>query len=343
MSWLRNPVEWNFTDEHVNAIRRGGFSAEMSYNLGGETPFYMAAHARGPKDRPCNVSYDLMAEAAKMLAAHADAVADLPFWPTVPTGYDDTVRAYQRAWVVRDFTAEKFRGICEHVKKVCDAKRLRHVVISPINEWQEGSYIEPNEEQGFSMYDAIRDTFCEKPAKGWPANMTPKELGIPLHEYPPMFFSEKQSWTFDRDTEGWYRQPFGTPKVEWEDGHVHFLAFRDDIFQMRLRTKPFDAKKYTRFRVRMRLTPNVDYKDDGTPRTMRLKWGTTEYPMVGNCNAVDFIYRIGKCPVVLDGQWHEYEIDLAKDWRWTGDVTELWFEAANAWFTEVDIDWMRFE
>jgi hypothetical protein len=33
------------------------------------------------------------------------------------------------------------------------------------DEWQEGSYIEPNEEFGFGMYDALRDAFCV-PAKG---------------------------------------------------------------------------------------------------------------------------------------------------------------------------------
>ena len=167
--------EWSFTQAHYEMLRRAGFSAEMSYNMGGTTPYYMAPEARKEGDRPRWASYDLMAAAARKLAVHAEDHPDIPFWPTIPTGYDDTSRAFQRAWVVHGRTPEKFRALCAAIKGVCEEKGLKHVVISPINEWQEGSYVEPNEEYGFAMYGALRDVFCEKPKDGWPRNLTPRD------------------------------------------------------------------------------------------------------------------------------------------------------------------------
>ena len=291
-------------------------------------------------------NFDLMIPTARKLAEHADAIPGLPFWPTLPTGYDDTSRAFQRAWVTHSRTPAKFRAACEAVKAVCDRKGLKRVVVAPVNEWQEGGYAEPNEEFGFAMYDAIRDVFCTKPAEGWPPNLTPKDLGRPLKEYPPMFFSPVQRWDFDQGTEGWYRQPFGCPAVTWKDGAVHFVTTRDNLFNMRQRLVPFSAKKYRTFKVRMRIVPN---KVQGLGRfaatgiKMRLKWGTVDEPVIGNYHAVDFENRVASAPVVPDGQWHEYETDLSKVYDWSGDVNELWFEAVNAAAANVDIDWMRFE
>lgn len=343
MNWLRSAREWSFTQAHYEMLRRAGFSAEMSYNMGGTTPYYMAPEARKEGDRPRWASYDLMAAAARKLAGHAEDHPDIPFWPTIPTGYDDTSRAFQRAWVVHGRTPEKFRALCAAIKGVCEEKGLKHVVVSPINEWQEGSYVEPNEEYGFAMYDALRDVFCEKPKDGWPRNLTPQDLGMPLREYPPMFFSPVQAWNFDASTEGWYRQPFGTPVVRWRDGAIRFITTRPDIFHIRQRLVPFDAKRYRQFRVRMRITPNPQVPPGEGPRKMRLKWGTAEEPIIGNCNAVDFEIRIASAEVKTDGAWHEYAIDLSRNRFWGGKVNELWFEGVDLRHATVEIDWMRFE
>ena len=55
---------------------------------------------------------------------------------------------------------------------------VKNMLVGPINEWGEGSYIEPNAEFGFGMYEAIRNTFGIKPAEGWPVNFTPKDVGL---------------------------------------------------------------------------------------------------------------------------------------------------------------------
>ena len=346
MKWLRDPLEYTFNKKLYDRVPKSGFSAMMSYNLGGETPCGMAPEFRQPGDRPRWCDYALQIEAAKKLAQRADKLP-VPFWPSVPTGYDDVSRAFQKSWTVHGFTTEKFRGICEYVKETCLKIGQKHVVVSPINEWQEGSYIEPNERDGFGPYDALRDTFCKKPATGWPKNLTPKDLGRPLKEYPPMFFSPVQSWTFDTTTEGWYRQPFGSYTTRCIDGCLHFVTTKPNNFQIRQRLVPFEASKYKSFKLRMKVAPNATYgigalaARDGAK--MRLKWGTVDNPIIGNRQSVRFDEQVASLPVIADGQWHEYAIDFGKYWDWYGQVNELWFEAMNASHVTVDIDWMRFE
>jgi len=56
-------------------------------------------------------------------------------------------------------------------------------VLAPVNEWGEGSYAEPCREFGFGMYEAVRDSLCEKPETGWPQNYGPKDVGLGPYEY----------------------------------------------------------------------------------------------------------------------------------------------------------------
>ena len=48
----------------------------------------------------------------------------------------------------------------------------------------EGSYIEPNNEFGFGMYEAIREVLCKKPEGGFPVNYAPHEVGLGPYDYP---------------------------------------------------------------------------------------------------------------------------------------------------------------
>ena len=61
---------------------------------------------------------------------------------------------------------------------------IKRFIFGPLNEWGEGSYIEPNLEYGFGMYEAIRETFREKPAEGWPMNFAPSDVGLGPYDLP---------------------------------------------------------------------------------------------------------------------------------------------------------------
>ena len=52
---------------------------------------------------------------------------------------------------------------------------------------------------------------------------------------------------------------------------------------------------------------------------------------------------VAGCPVKVDGEFHEYALDLSANPDWKGEVDELWFEACQVRHSRVAIDWMRFE
>ncbi len=57
---------------------------------------------------------------------------------------------------------------------------------------------------------------------------------------------------------------------------------------------------------------------------------------------VDFARRVASAPVVADGQWREYALDLESDPLWRGRVDEVWFEAVDLVHAVVDIARMGF-
>ena len=346
--WINMNNRWKHTVEENDHIKNMGFVAQVTYNLGGSGPYYMAPEARTEKDTPQRSSFDLMVAATKKIWQNADVDPSLPFWPLLPTGWNDLPRSFQVARVTYDRTPEKFSQVCVDARKFCKERGLKRVIVAPLNEWQEGSYIEPNEEYGFAMYDALRDAFCEKPAEGWPKNLTPADVGRPKKEYPPMFYSPVQEWNFDNSPEGWFRQPYGCYVTRCKEGSLYFVTTgKDNNYQIRQRLKPFAAKNYRTFKIRMKLIPNEHFGLGrfiacGKRPEMRLKWGLDHTPIISKDFFVDDRH-VFYAEVIPDGEWHEYEMPLYKTQDWNSNVNELWFEAINATNFEVYIDWMRFE
>ena len=153
-----------------------------------------------------------------------------------------------------------------------------------------------------------------------------------------------QRWEFAKSTEGWYRQPFGAVDLKAEDGCLGFWITRRRNFNIRQRVMPFESSRYRMFRIRMKIVPNANAgQSDDAEHEMRLKWGTKERPIIGRGLVVDDKRCVATCPVEVDGEFHEYAIDLSGNRDWNGMVDELWFEACQAVHARAFIDWMRFE
>ena len=326
-----------------------GFKAQTMYTVGTWDSYRYCPDLRTKDDVSTRTSYELTAKACERAWKRQNDNPSLTVWPLLPTGWDDSPRSFQNACVVRDRTPELFGRVCARARAYCERTGARHVMIAPLNEWQEGSYIEPNEEYGFSMYEALRDAFCEKPAEGWPKPVTPKDLSLALHEFPKTVRSAVQAWNFDKSTEGWYRQPYGCPVTLWENGSLVFITYRDANYHIRQRLVPFEAKKYTKFKLRMKLEPNPvhglgHFAACGRRTEMRIKWGVKDVaPIIESSLFVNPNYQIYHKEVFPDGEWHEYELPVADTPQWRGQIDELWLEAINALFVRVSIDWMRFE
>ncbi|MBO7680159.1 MAG: glycoside hydrolase family 99-like domain-containing protein, partial [Thermoguttaceae bacterium] len=106
----------------------------------------------------------------------------LPFLPNLSSGWDD--RPWNNHLVIANRTVEKFRKICEDMKAYLAESGQKRILIAPVNEWGEGSYIEPNREFGFGMYEALRETFGKKPEGGWPLFYGPTDVGLGPYDYP---------------------------------------------------------------------------------------------------------------------------------------------------------------
>ena len=321
-----------------------GYRAAIHYGIEHYSPD-LSPEAMKPGDTRNHFSYDAVVATAPKIWNELSLQETLPYWVVIPTGWDDRPRSFAHSRVITDRTVDKFAEICRQAKAFCDRHGKKHAIIMPINEWQEGSYIEPNEEYGFGMYDAIRDAFCEKPAGGWPKNILPRDVGMGPYDYPPSFRSPTPRWEFVDSVEGWYRQPYGGGELEAKDGCLNFwINWSRRNFNIRQRVVPFEAAKYTKFRVRMRVTPNekAGLGNVKNPE-LRLKWGTAERPIVGPGVAVDDTQCVASCPIKADGEFHEYELDLASNRDWRGIVDELWFEACAIHHARAAIDWMWFE
>ena len=340
-------IHWQFMwrgtsyDPAFAIAKRGeGFSSSISYGFVREAR--KLAPVAAAKEE--GLTYGMVAEAIPKVWQAKAVQRELSWWLPIPTGWDDRPRSFGHATVIRDRTPETFAAICREARAFCEKNGIRHVIIHPINEWQEGSYIEPNEEYGFAMYDAIRDAFCEKPSNGWPTSIRPSDIGLGPYDYPPLFRSSVQCWNFTNSTEGWYRQPYGAAELQVEDGCLVFHITRRSNFNIRQRIIPFEAAKYCFFRIRMKIEPNPRAGlGDADIAEMRLKWGTAESPIIGPGIVVDEGRRVASCPVVTDGEFHEYAIELSSNPEWRGEIDELWFEACSVLHARVSIDWMRFD
>ena len=333
----------DYNSVYALARRNSGFESSISYGFVEEARILAqkaAVNANG-------LTFDMVAEGIQKLWEAKAVQRELPWWLPIPTGWDDRPRSFGEAKVITGRTPKKFAAICRAARVFCDKNGLNHVIIHPINEWQEGSYIEPNEEYGFEMYDAIRDAFCEKPVTGWPKNILPSDVGLGPYNFPPLFRSSVQRWDFTDSTEGWYRQPFGAAEVYVKDGNLNFWTTwwgNPGNFNIRQRVMPFAASKYRIFHVRMKITPNATVVlNSKALLAMYLKWGTNDCPIIGPGLKVDRKRCCQGCPVKADGEFHEYSLDLSANPDWKGSVDELWFEACLPKNIHVAIDWMMFD
>ncbi len=186
------------------------------------------------------------------------------------------------------------------------------------------------------MYDAVRDVLCKKPEQGWPANVTPKELGLGPYDYPPMVHPARTEWNFDGSTEGWYRQPYGAAVLRVRDGCLHLVTTGVDRTAMRIRIAPFLASEYSSFIVRMRVR-SADA--DGSEAT-KLYWGTDRSALVQNLVLQED--KTAALPVKADGAFHEYVFSVSDTATWKDRIVELWFDPISRKNALVDIDWMKF-
>ena len=175
-----------------------------------------------------------------------------------------------------------------------------------LNEWGEGSYIEPHKEFGFGYLDAIREVFTSAPKAH--VDLTPADVGLPVPQV-EMTFTSKPQWEFVRDTYGWDNgMNLDNPRIE--SGALTAVTTGNDpaFFGPPVQIA---ASRYRRLRLRMRLESAEQQFDD-----MGQVFWSTRSLAESESTSVRF-------PVHVDGKWHDYTLNLGENPRWRGVVTRL--------------------
>jgi hypothetical protein len=237
----------------------------------------------------------------------------------------------------------------EDCREFCRKKGMKRIMIGPVNEWQEGSYIEPNEEHGFAMYDAIRDVFATGPKDAYPPNIVPGDLDMGPYDFPPLRRSDTKIWDFSGgDTLGWHRNPYGTPVVRNVDRSLHFIRVGSKYGAVRTGVVPFSAGEWSAVKITMRIDESrvPEWAYEGASKKGCLRWGTVQKPLIESDRARDIVQfdmsRKAEFSPVADGKWHEYVVDLDRVPGWCGDVNELWIDPYDIFFSRIFIRRIEF-
>ncbi|NUM56304.1 MAG: glycoside hydrolase family 99-like domain-containing protein [Candidatus Hydrogenedentes bacterium] len=160
---------YSFAKSHIENLVVEGFSGITTY------------HEWGAIAPDTNVSkHALFDDVVRTVTTswrqkNTDAGA-LMYYPVVDTGWDSRPWHGDKAFVIDGRTPAHFRSLLEQAKAFCGETNKPLVILGPVNEWGEGSYIEPCTEFGFEMTECVREVFGVKPETGWPENIGPADV-----------------------------------------------------------------------------------------------------------------------------------------------------------------------
>ncbi|MBQ9431054.1 MAG: glycoside hydrolase family 99-like domain-containing protein [Kiritimatiellae bacterium] len=302
------------TPEVVSRIRDLGFDMTSIYHFmdhGGRSNTYR----RFP--------YSQVAEANVENWRALERTGILPYLPNLSTGWDD--RPWNDHCEIYGKNAADFRSICQAAKRFADETGVKRLCIAPLNEWGEGSYAEPNSEHGFGFYEAVRETFCEKPAAGWPQNYGPKDVGLGPYDIPPPPPQEKKtSWSCkDGEPKGWNAFMGLSSARSTGEGVAYSTTSRDpavSVSAQRIRAKEFGTVI-----VRMRTRDAAG--------TLQLFWGGSAGPISEKSS----MHR----EIIADGKWHDYRFPVSGHKAWRGRIDSIRIDPGSEIGAEVEFAELR--
>jgi hypothetical protein len=246
----------------------------------------------------------------------------LHYFPIVDTGWDSRPWHGEKAIVAYDRTPELLEKLCRLARQYADEAGKRIILLGPVNEWGEGSYIEPYAEYGFADLDAVRAAFCEP--GDWPPNIIPADVGLGPYDLPTIV--ARTCWEFDggSNLEGWTTNAEIT-QLTVRDGLLTGRTTGSDPV-LQLPALQIEAHQLHRLSFRMR-----------SNRTQRVQvfWSTTLTAMHGDAS-------LG-IEVVGDGQFHEYELDLSTNPHWRGVIDILRIDPGTEPGVEFALDYVRLQ
>jgi hypothetical protein len=130
-------------------------------------------------------SFEEVVRTAPAEWARRDALCKpLTYYPLVETGWDARPWHGEKSLVIRDRTPDRFECLLRAAKEFGEAHTKPLIVLGPVNEWGEGSYVEPCTEFDFGMLEAVRRVFAKGEPSMWPENIAPSDVGRGPYDFP---------------------------------------------------------------------------------------------------------------------------------------------------------------
>jgi len=303
------------TREASETLSKEGYSGATNYHEWGK------ADSIAPSKTEVKYS-DVVKTAPEAWNKWADlCTPGLTYYPVVDTGWDARPWHGSKSLVIGGRTAPLFEDLLRAGRSYCEAHKLPFVVLGPSNEWGEGSYVEPANEYGFDMYEAIRRAFGTGDPATWPVNYSPRDLGLGPYDFPVAQY--RGDWTFDADKDGW-SEMMNTTRAEVKDGCLCFKTLSSDPALV-VSTPGLNAGEFPRMMIRMRIRG-----PEGQQNSAQLFWSAQ-----GSNTSESASVRF---PLQADGQFHEYVVDLTQNPRWRGRISMLRLDPVDFSGAEIDID-----
>ena len=302
------------SESQAKRLLEEGYAGATNYHEWGEAP------ARG--DTPRRMRFSDVVETAPDTWEKRNAICGpLTYYPVVDTGWDARPWHGEDARVIAGRTPERFGTLLRAARSFADGHAKPFVVLGPLNEWGEGSYIEPCTEFGFAMYNEVRRVFAAGNETTWPQNIAPADVGLGPYDFPRRPATD--AWQFHGDTDGWAPM-MGVSGFGVRGSLLHFTTSTNDP-AVHVAVRGLPASEYGKLQMRLRLVGELP---EGAHA--RLFWsisGSATHPAA----SITF-------PLERDGAFHTYTLDMAANPRWRGRITRLRFDPCSAPEVEVFLD-----
>ena len=304
----------DFAHSTIQTLLQEGYSGITTYHEWGPE----AAHAQSTK----RMNYANVAKSVpKAWARKNEAAGSLTYYPVVDTGWDSRPWHGDKAFVIEGRTPPLFEHLLESAMTFAQEKGKKMIVLGPMNEWGEGSYIEPCVEFGFDMLEPIRRVFGVGSPKQWPVNAGPRDLGLGPYDYPER--PKVSAWDFNSPDPGW-KPLMGVADFACSDGCLRFKTTTGDPALV-AETQGIRAAGFSKASVTMQITGPLE------PGAQAQLFWSADAAATSETTSVHV-------PLELDGQMHTYTLEVAANKRWRGVITSLRFDPCNAKDVQVALD-----
>ncbi len=167
----------DFGAAHIQALLQEGYAGITTYHEWGRT-------IDGAISQKLFHYQDVVRNSAAAWREKDKAAGSLRYYPLVDTGWDSSPWHGDKAMVIQGRTTQLFEELLRQAKSFCEEHDKPMLILGPMNEWGEGSYIEPCTEFGFAMLEAIRRVFARGASTNWPINISSSDVGLGPYDFP---------------------------------------------------------------------------------------------------------------------------------------------------------------